>query len=137
MLSTRGGQKFGRVTVTLVPSSEDRSFRSVPSTFNATDRSYRWRRAQAMNYMVVPKRITSERIEVDVFVDSLKKGRTPSKEVQKEVQKVVQDFVKTMIESEWKGLKFGGIGRAGSAVPPQKGLVRGSIEDILGVGFDR
>ena len=86
-----------------------------------------------MNYMVVPKRITSERIEVDVFVDSLKKGRTPSKEV----QKVVQDFVKTMIESEWKGLKFGGIGRAGSAVPPQKGLVRGSIEDILGVGFDR
>ena len=90
-----------------------------------------------MNYMVVPKRITSERIEVDVFVDSLKKGRTPSKEVQKEVQKVVQDFVKTMIESEWKGLKFGGIGRAGSAVPPQKGLVRGSIEDILGVGFDR
>ena len=133
MLSTRGGQKFGRVTVTLVPTSDDRSFRRVPSTFSATDRSYRWRRAQAMSYMVVPKRITSERIEVDVFVDSLKKGRTPSKDV----QKVVQDFVKSMIESEWKGLKFGGIGRAGSAIPPQKGLVRGSIEDILGVAFDR
>jgi hypothetical protein len=133
MLSTRGGQKFGRVTVTLVPTSDDRTFRSVPSTFSATERSYRWRKAQAMNYMVVPKRITSGRIEVDVFVDSPKKGRTPSRDV----QKVVQDFVKTMIESEWKGLKFGGIGRAGSAVPPQKGLVRGSIEDILGVALDR
>jgi hypothetical protein len=133
MLSTRGGQKFGRVTVTLVPTTDDRSFRSVPSTFSPTDRSYRWRRAQAMSYMVVPKRITSGRIEVDVFVDSPKKGKAPSKDV----QKVVQDFVKTMIDSEWKGLKFAGIGRAGSAVPPQKALVRGSIEDILGVAFDR
>jgi len=133
MLSPRGGQKFGRVTVTLVPSSDDRSFRSVPSTFNATDRSYRWRRAQSINYMIVPKRVTSARIEVDVFVDSAKKGKTASKDV----QKVVQDFVKSMIETEWKGLKFGGIGKAGTAVPPQKSLVRGSIEDILGVAFDR
>ena len=133
MLSPRGGQKFGRVTVTFVPSSDDRSFRSVPSTFNATDGSYRWRRAQSMSYMIVPKRVTSARIEVDVFVDSAKKGKTPAKDV----QKVVQDFVKSMIETEWKGLKFGGIGRAGSAVPPQKSLVRGSIEDILGVAFDR
>ncbi len=133
MLSPRGGQKFGRVTVTLVPSSDDRSFRSVPSTFNATDRSYRWRRAQSMSYMIVPKRVTSARIEVDVFVDSAKKGKTPSKDV----QKIVQDFVKSMIETEWKGLKFGGIGRAGTAVPPQKALVRGSIEDILGVALDR
>ncbi len=133
MLSPRGGQKFGRVTVTLVPSSDDRSFRSVPSTFNATDRSYRWRRAQSMSYMIVPKRVTSARIEVDVFVDSAKRGKTPAKEV----QKVVQDLVKSMIETEWKGLKFGGIGRAGTAVPPQKSLVRGSIEDILGVAFDK
>ena len=133
MLSPRGGQKFGRVTVTLVPTSDDRSFRSVPSTFNATDRSYRWRRAQSMSYMIVPKRVTSARIEVDVFVDAAKKGKTHSKDV----QKVVQDFVKSMIETEWKGLKFGGIGRAGTAVPPQKALVRGSIEDILGVALDR
>jgi hypothetical protein len=86
-----------------------------------------------MSYMIVPKRVTSARIEVDVFVDSAKKGKTPSKDV----QKIVQDFVKSMIETEWKGLKFGGIGRAGTAVPPQKALVRGSIEDILGVALDR
>jgi hypothetical protein len=133
MLSPRGTQKFDRVTVTLVPTSDDRSFRSVPSTFSAIERSYRWRRAQTMNYMIVPKRVTSARIEVDVFVDSLKKGKAQSRDV----QKAVQVFVKSMIESEWKGLKFGGVGRAGSAVPPQKALVRGSIEDILGVAFDR
>lgn len=133
MLSPRGGQKFGRVTVTLVPSSDERAYRSVPSTFNATDRSYRWRRAQSLSYMIVPKRVTSARIEVDVFVDSTKKGKTPAKDV----QKVVQDLVKSMIETEWKGLRFGGIGRAGTAVPPQKSLVRGSIEDILGVALDR
>ena len=133
MLSTRGGQKFGRVTVTLVPTSDDRSFRSVPSTFSATDRSYRWRRAQSMSYMIVPKRVTSARIEVDVFVDAVKKGKTQAKEV----QRVVQELVKSKIESEWKGLKFGAIGKAGSAVPPQKRLVRGSIEDILGVPLDR
>jgi hypothetical protein len=133
MLSSRGGQKFGRVTVTLVPTSDDRSFRSVPSTFSATDRSYQWRRAQSMSYLIVPRRVTSARIEIDVFVDSAKKGKSPAKDV----QKVVQDFVKSKIESDWKGLKFGGIGRAGSAVPPQKALVRGSIEDILGVAFER
>ena len=86
-----------------------------------------------MNYMIVPKRVTRARIEVDVFVDSAKKGRSQAKDL----QKAVQDFVKSMIESEWKGLKFGGIGRAGLAVPPQKALVRGSIEDILGVAFNR
>jgi hypothetical protein len=133
MLSSRGGQKFGRVTVTLVPTSDDRTIRTVPSTFSATDSSYRWRRAHSMSYMIVPKRVTSARIEVDVFVDSVKKGRSQAKDV----QKVVQDLVKSKIESEWKGLRFGGIGRAGSAVPPQKALVRGSIEDILGVAFDR
>jgi len=83
--------------------------------------------------MIVPKRVTSERIEVDVFVDSVKKGRTQAKDV----QKVVQELVNSKIESEWKGLKFGGIGRAGSAVPPQKALIRGSIEDILGGAIDR
>jgi hypothetical protein len=133
MLSSRGGQKFDRVTVTLVPTSDDRSFRSVPSTFSATDSSYRWRRAQSLSYMIVPRRVTSGRIEVDVFVDSVKKGSAQAKDV----QKVVQDLVKSKIESEWKGLRFGRIGRAGSAVPPQKALVRGSIEDILGVAFDR
>jgi len=133
MQSSRGEQKFGRVTVTLVPTSDDRSFRSVPSTLSATDRSYRWRRAQSMNYMIVPRRVTSARIEVDFFVDSVKKGGSQAKDL----QKVVQSFVKSMIASEWKGLKLGGVGRAGAAVPPQKALVRGSIEDILGVAFDR
>ncbi len=86
-----------------------------------------------MSYMIVPKRVTGARIELDVFVDSAKKGRAQVKDV----QKVVQDFVKSKIASEWKGLRLGGIGRLGSAVPPQKVLVRGSIEDILGVALDR
>jgi hypothetical protein len=86
-----------------------------------------------MSYMIVPKRITSARIEVDVFVDSAKKGKVQGRDV----QKVVQDLVNLKIDSEWKGLRFGGIGKAGTAVPPHKSLVRGSIEDILGVAFDR
>ncbi|HUI10063.1 MAG TPA: hypothetical protein VL221_07025 [Bacteroidota bacterium] len=133
MLSSRGGQKYDRVTVTLVPTSDDRSFHSVPTTYSASDRTYQWRKAEAMSYMIVPKRVTSARIEVDVFVDAAKKGRTPAREI----QKTVQDFVKSKIESEWKGLRLGTVGRAGTAVPPQKSVVRGSIEDILGVAFDR
>jgi len=133
MLSSRGGQKYDRVTVTLVPTSDDRSFRSVPTTYSAADRTYQWRKAEEMSYMIVPKRVTSARIEVDVFVDAVKKGRTQGREI----QKTVQDFVKSKIDSEWKGLKLGAVGRAGSAVPPQKSVVRGSIEDILGVTFDR
>jgi hypothetical protein len=86
-----------------------------------------------MSYMIVPKRITSGRIEVDVFVDAVKKGKAQGRDI----QKTVQEFVMSKIGSEWKGLKLGAIGRAGSAVPPQRSVVRGSIEDILGVTFDR
>ena len=133
MLASRVGQKYDRVTVTLVPTSDDRSFRSVPTTYSATDRTYQWRKAEAMSYMIVPKRVTSARIEVDVFVDAVKKGRAQGREI----QKAVQDFVKSKIDTEWKGLKLGAVSKAGAAIPPQKSVVRGSIEDILGVAFER
>ena len=134
MLSSRGGQKFGRVTVTLVPTSDDRSFRSVPSTFSATDSLLPVAKG-AVDELHDSARSGSQAQESRSTCSSTpaKKGRSQAKDV----QKVVQDLVKSKIESEWKGLKFGGIGRAGSAVPPQKALVRGSIEDILGVAFDR
>jgi len=46
---------------------------------------------------------------------------------------------KSAIQQVWKPALRAGTPRrrAGSAVPPQKALVRGSIEDILGVAFDR
>ena len=133
MASSRGAQKCDRVTVTLVPTTDDRSFRHGPSTFSSIHRSYEWRKAKSLSYMIVPKRISSVKIEVDVFVTGERKGKLPSKAV----QKVVQDFMRERIESEWKGLKLGAIGRPTPAAPPQKALVRGSIEDILGVNFGR
>jgi hypothetical protein len=131
MLSPRGAQKIDCVTVTFHPTADDRSFRNVPSTFSPTHRSYEWRKADSLNYMIVPKKISSTKIEVDVFVDAGRKGKMQPKVL----QKVVQEFVKGKIGSEWKGLKLGSIGRATHALPPQKALVRGSIEDILGVSF--
>jgi hypothetical protein len=83
--------------------------------------------------MIVPKKISHARIEVDVFVNAGKKGKLQPKVI----QKAVQDIVREKIESEWKGLKLGAVGKPTSGHPPQKSLVRGSIEDILGVALEQ
>jgi len=133
MLSSHGAHKFDRVTVTLLPTEEDRSFRSVPSTFSTTNQTYQWKKGQSVNYMIVPRRVTGAKIEIDVFLEATKGGKLQKASL----QKVVQDLLEGKIASEWKGLKLDAVGRAGSAVPPRRSLLRGSIEDILGVAFDR
>jgi hypothetical protein len=132
MHSPHGTQKFDRVTVTLVPTGDEKIFRNVPSTFSASHQSYEWRKAESLTYMIVPKKISGARIEIDVFVDP---ERT-AKPLSKNVQRTVQDFVKSQIESQWKGLKLGSVGRPSAAAPPEKAFVRGSIEDILGVAIE-
>jgi len=129
MITLRGARKVDRVTVTLLPTAKDRNFRVVPSTFSAVNRSYEWHKSNTVNYMIVPKRITNAKIELDVFVDPVRKGKMQAKSL----LKVVQNFITGKIDSEWRGLKLGGIGRPTAALPPQKLLIRGSIEDILGI----
>lgn len=129
MVSARGSQKFDRVTVTFVPSADEKSYRTVPSTFSPLHRSYEWRRSASVSFMIVPKKISSVRIEVDVFVDAGKKDRLHGKEV----RKVVQDLFAKRVAGDWKGLKLDTVGRPTIAAPPEKSLVRGSIEDILGI----
>ena len=132
MVLSRGPHKVERVTITLVPTADERSFRNVPSTFSTANRSYEWRRSEQMNYMIVPKRISSTEIQVDLFVNPPKKGKLQHKAV----QKVVQKFVKEKIQSEWRGLKLAGISRPTAATPPHKSLVRGTIEEMLGTTLE-
>ena len=129
MLNPRGQHKVGRLTVTFVPTTDERTFRNVPSTFSPAHRSYEWRKAESLSYMIVPKKISNARIEVDVFVNARKKGKLQPRVLQRAVQEIVRE----KIESEWKGLKLGAVGRPTASHPPEKALVRGSIEDILGV----
>jgi hypothetical protein len=131
MLSSRGSQKFDRVTVTFVPSADEKSYRNVPSTFSPLHRSYEWRRSSMVSYMIVPKRISNVKIEVDVFVNAGKRGKLPGREV----QKVVHDILQSGVSAEWAGLKLDTVGRCTTAAPPEKSLFRGSIEDILGVAL--
>ncbi|MEW6511783.1 MAG: hypothetical protein AB1428_12600 [Bacteroidota bacterium] len=132
MLTSRQTHKYDRVTVTFVPSADDKSYRNVPSTFSAAQGVYQWRKAEALSYLIVPKRVSHARIEVDVFIDHGKRGKLQSKNV----QRAVQEIVRGKIESEWKGLKLGTVSRPTSGTPPQRALVRGSIEDILGVPIE-
>jgi hypothetical protein len=133
MVLSRGAQKVERVTITLVPTADERSFRNVPSTFSPTNRLYEWRHSAEINYMLVPKKISSSEILVDLFVNPAKKGKALSRDL----SKLVHTFVQKKIESEWKGLKLGGISRPTSAVPPQKTFVRGTIEEMLGADLGR
>jgi hypothetical protein len=133
MVLSRGAQKVERVTITLVPTADERSFRNVPSTFSPTNRSYEWRHSADISYMLVPKRISSSEIQVDLFVNPVKKGKI----VLRDLPKVIQSFVQKKIESEWKGLKLGSISRPTAAVPPQKTFVRGTIEEMLGANLER
>jgi hypothetical protein len=133
MVLSRIAQKVERVTVTLVPTSDERGYRNVPSTFSTTHRSYEWRRSENMSYMIVPKRISNKEIEVEMFVNPAKKGKLNAKVM----QKLVQEFVAEKIESEWRGLRLGGISKASIAAPPEKMFIRGTIEEMLGTNLDQ
>jgi hypothetical protein len=132
MALPRGPHKFDRLTITLVPTSDERSFKNVPSTFNSTNRTYAWRQLAELSYMLVPRKISSREIKVDIFVDPLKRKKAGGANV----EKVVQDFIREKIQSEWSGLKFGGIVRVSAATPPDEKVTRGTIEEILGANLE-
>ncbi|HSQ74428.1 MAG TPA: hypothetical protein VLT13_02655 [Bacteroidota bacterium] len=133
MTMSRESHKCERVTLTLVPRTDERTLLHIPSTFNKVERTYAWRTAGALNYMLVPTRISSNEIKVDLFVDPLRKGKGQLKNL----QKAVQDFVHEKIQTEWRGMKLESISRATVAVPPTSTIVRGTIEEILGASFER
>jgi hypothetical protein len=133
MVLSRATHKFERVTITLVPTADESSFRYVPSTFRTTDRTYGWRHFEQLEYMLVPTKITSHEIKVDMFVGLSKRGKPHPGSI----QKIVQSFVKEKIHTEWRGLRLGGISRATSAQPPDQTFVRGTIEEILGANLDQ
>ena len=132
MVHSRGNQKFERVTITLVPTADERSFRHIPSTFSKTNRTYGWRHFEQMDYMIVPKKISSNEIKVDIFVDPTSRKKLQATDV----QRAVAEFVKVKIHSEWAGLKLGNISRATVALPPDQTFHRGTIEEILGTNLD-
>ncbi len=132
MVHSRVEQKFDRVTITFVPTADERSFRHVPSTFNVAHRTYGWRHAERMQYMIVPKKISSGEIQVELFLSPLGKGKLQARNL----LKVVEGFVKDKIETDWRGLKLSSIGRVTSAIPPRGSIVRGTIEEILGSSLE-
>lgn len=132
MVLSRGEQRTERVTITFVPTADERSFRHVPSTFSVANRRYGWRHYEAVNYMIVPRKISNNEIKVDMFVGSARGKRMPASDV----QKIVQGFVNKKIHSEWHGLKLAGISRASLATPPEQLIRRGTIEEILGTNLD-
>lgn len=132
MVHSRPAQKFERVTITLVPTADERSFKHVPSTFSKTNRTYSWRHYEHMDYMIVPKKISSNEIKVDIFVDpQTKKHLAPG-----DIQKAVMNLVKGKIHSEWTGLKLGNVSRSSVASPPDQAFHRGTIEEILGTNLE-
>lgn len=133
MSLSREPHKFERVTLTLVPRADDRTLLHIPTTFNKVERTYSWRTAGSLNYMLVPTRISSHEIKVDLFVDPLRKGKVQAKNLLKAVQELVQQKIQT----EWRGLKLENISRPTVAAPPSSTIVRGTIEEILGASFER
>lgn len=132
MVGSRSEHKIDRVTITLVPTADERSYQHVPTTFSPSSRRYGWRHHATLNYMIVPKKISSSEIKVDMFIGVQKGKRMDAIEM----QKVVQRLVKTKIESEWQGLRLAGISRASAGVPPQQVFRRGTIEEMLGTDLE-
>ena len=132
MVVSRDAHKYERVTITLVPTADESSFRRVPSTFSASNRTYGWRHFEQIDYMIVPRSVSNSEIKIDIFVDVMKPGSSRSANV----QKVVQHFVKAKMQSTWKGFKLGGISKPASAVPPDEQFKRGTIEEILGLNLE-
>ncbi len=126
-------QKVERITISLVPTGDEASFENVPTTFSSLHRSYEWRRAAQMKYMIVPRKVSSNEVLVDFFVDLQTKGANAAKTA----TRLVENFVQHKIGSEWKGLKLGMLGRPVAALPPQKTFVRGTLEEMLGAKLVR
>lgn len=133
MVMSRGTHKYDRVTITLAPTADERSFHNVPTTFNSADRTYAWRHFEKIEYMIVPRKISSKEIKIDMFVDPQFKGRGSATLV----QKLIQSFVSTKIRTDWVGLKLVGITRASAANVPDQMYRRGTIEEILGAQLEK
>jgi len=121
------------VTVTLVPQADEKAVLQIPTTFDASNRTYGWERAGGVEYMIVPTRITNAEVRVDIFLNPHRRGKLPVKDL----GRVAENLVKGKIASEWKGLRLGGISKPMTAQPPQKTIRRGTIEEILGSTFDQ
>jgi hypothetical protein len=132
MVNGRAPHKVERVRITFIPTTDEASYRNIPSTFSPSSRTYNWKKTTQMEYLIVPKKISSDEIVVEMFVET-KKGRGGPAQL----QKVIQNLVNSKIHSEWHGLKLGGISRATNAVPPAHRVVRGTIEEILGSRLER
>jgi hypothetical protein len=132
MALARHSHKVDRVRITFVPTGDKQGFTNIPSTFSPSSRTYGWRKDHHTEYLIVPQKISSNEIVVEMFIASRKFKTAPS-----ELHKVVQEIVQSKISSEWQGLKLAGISRAASAVPPDKRYVRGTIEEILGARLER
>jgi hypothetical protein len=133
MVMSRGTHKFNRVTVTLVPTADERSFRHVPTTFSPVERTYAWRHFEKLEYMIVPKKVSSKEIKIDLYVDPQIKAKGNASQL----QKMIQNFVSAKIQTDWAGLKLAGISRASAATPPEQLFRRGTIEEILGAQLER
>jgi len=128
MASSRGPHRYERVTITLVPTADERSFRHVPTTFSSSERTYAWRHYDKLDYMIVPKKISNREVKIELFVDLQAKGKTNAAQV----HKMIQGFVEAKMHTEWMGLKLASISRASVATPPEQMFRRGTIEEILG-----
>lgn len=133
MVMSRGAHKYDRVTITLVPTDDERSFRHVPTTFSPVERTYAWRRFEKIEYLIVPRKISNKEIKIDMFVDSQIRGKGSAALV----QKMIQHFVNTKIGTDWVGLKLVEISRASAAVVPEQTFRRGTIEEILGAQLEK
>lgn len=133
MAGARGPMKVERVTVTFRPRSDARGTMRVPSTYDAVQHTYGWKRAAEFEYMIVPTKVSGQEVQVDFFINTQDLPR----QQHQGLVRLLRSFLDARAETEWKGLEIGSIGRPASAAPPRERLVRGSIEDILGLGVDR
>jgi hypothetical protein len=131
--TVRSAHRYDRVTVTLVPQTDEKHVLQIPTTFDSTNRTYGWERSGGVEYMIVPTRITNTEVRVDIFLNPQKRGKLPVKDV----GRVAENLVKGKIATEWKGLRLGGISKPMAAQPPQKTIRRGTIEEILGSTFEQ
>jgi len=133
MVLAHGPQKVERVTITLVPDRNAEKPFEIPSTFNKIERTYGWKHSARLEYMIVPTRISSDSVKVDLFFSPSRGARPQTRHM----LKAVQEFVEQKVGSEWEGLRLADIGKPTLAAPPTKMFVRGTIEDMLCVPRER